>query len=46
MSDPGFPLGLGLGVLLGIVIDRTVIPLGSRIGDTLAFLRARRSRGR
>ena len=45
--DQDFMLGLSLGVLLGILIDRAVIPLGERIGDLLAVVRLRRRpRGR
>lgn len=45
--DQDFMLGLTLGLVLGILIDRTVIPLGERIGDLLAIVRLRRRpRGR
>lgn len=45
--DQDFMLGLSVGLVLGIVIDRAIIPLGERIGDLLALVRLRRRpRGR
>ena len=37
-----FALGLTLGLVLGIIIDRAIIPIGERIGDLLALVRLRR----
>lgn len=46
-GEDGFALGLLLGLALGIVIDRAVIPFGERLGDRLALVRhRRRPRGR
>lgn len=40
--DDGFTLGLALGLVLGVFIDRAIIPIGERIGDLLALVRHRR----
>lgn len=34
-----------LGVVVGVVVDRTIIPWGERLGDRLARMRLRRRHG-
>lgn len=40
--DDHLLVGLAWGVLLGILIDRAIIPVGEGIGDLLTLIRRRR----